>query len=210
VKISSNIWEVGAVCATALPHPVFVNVLHRRAAFIALALSGWVLYFSMRACQDGGAIRQWGFRRDGLKQAFIVASAFAAVALAAMIGIAVARSTLVFRWQMLALLTLYPVWGTFQQLLVQGVFVRMMTASAAGPWPKATAALAAALLFGAVHLPEWRLVVATSTLGLVFTAIYLRWQNLWPLGLYHGWLGVFYYYWVLGRDPWTEIFGLQV
>ncbi len=65
----------------------------------------------------------------------------------------------------------------------------------------------ASVLFGAVHLPELRLVAATSLLGLVFTLIYLRWHNLWPLGVYHGWLGVFFCYWVLVRDPWRETLG---
>ena len=51
-----------------------------------------------------------------------------------------------------------------------------------------------------------KLVAATGLLGAVFALIYMRWRNLWPLGLYHGWLGVFYYYWILGRDPWAETF----
>ena len=29
----------------------------------------------------------------------------------------------------------------------------------------------------------------------------------WPLGLYHGWLGAFAYFWILERDPWQELFG---
>lgn len=100
----------------------------------------------------------------------------------------------------------YPIWGMFQQLLVQGVFVRTVIESAGGLRPKVIATIVAAVLFGAVHLPELRLAMATLVLGLVFTLIYVRWRNLWPLGLYHGWLGVFYYYWVLGRNPWREIF----
>ena len=51
------------------------------------------------------------------------------------------------------------------------------------------------------------LVLATALLGLVFTPIYLRWRNLWPLGLYHGWLGALCYFWVIGRDPLLEILG---
>jgi hypothetical protein len=37
--------------------------------------------------------------------------------------------------------------------------------------------------------------------------IFLRWRNVWPLGICHGWLGVLFYFWVLGRDPWLEILG---
>jgi hypothetical protein len=75
-----------------------------------------------------------------------------------------------------------------QQLLVQGIFVRIVAAVSAGLWQKVVTTLAAALLFGAVHLPDMRLTAATCVLGAVFTMIFLRWRNLWPLGLWHGWL----------------------
>lgn len=28
-----------------------------------------------------------------------------------------------------------------------------------------------------------------------------------PLGVAHGWIGTGFYLWVLGRDPWLELFG---
>ena len=210
MNLRRGTYEIGAVILTALLHPVFVDVFHQRAVFIASALCGWVLYLASRAWKEKDLLRHWGFRKEGLGLAFIATSVFAVAALAVMTGIAVARQTLVFRWQMLVLLGLYPIWGTFQQLLVQGVFVRTMTASGGGLWPKVIATAVASVLFGAVHLPEPKLAAATCVLGLMFTLIYLRWQNLWPLGLYHGWLGVFYYYWVLGRDPWMETFVRQL
>ncbi len=206
MKFNRNTGEIGAVILTALLHPVFVDLFHQRASFIVLALGGWVIYLARRASQDNGVLQQWGFRRNGLGRAFTATSIFAALALAVMTGIALARHTLVFHWPMLVLLGLYPIWGTFQQLLVQGVFVRTATASGGRVGPKVLATAVASLLFGAVHLPDVRLAAATCLVGLVFTVVYLRWRNLWPLGLWHGWLGVFYYYWVLGRDPWAEMF----
>ena len=64
-----------------------------------------------------------------------------------------------------------------------------------------------AVLFSLVHVPDPQLMVATFVLGLAFTPIYLRWRNLWPLGVLHGWLGAFCYVWVLDRNPWQEVFG---
>lgn len=119
--------------ATALPHPIFIDLLHQRVVFIGLALGGWVLYLGRRAWEQEDLLGHWGFRRQGLGAAFAATSVFALIALVAMGAIAMARQTLVLRWQMLSLLVLY-----------------------------------------------------------------------------HGWLGVFYYYWVLGRDPWTETFLGQV
>ena len=209
MKIARNVWEVAAVILTALLHPVFVDVFHQRAVFIALALCGWTIYLGTRCWKEKNVLQHFGFRKQGLKGSFVATSVFAVAAMAAMGGVAVNRHALVIRWPMLVLLALYPIWGTFQQLLVQGVFVRTVISSASGVWPKVIATVVAALLFAAVHLPELKLAAATCLLGLAFTLIYLRWRNLWPLGLYHGWLGVFYYYWVLGRDPWAETFAGQ-
>jgi hypothetical protein len=206
VKSSRGIYEIVAVVATALLHPVFADVLHQRAAFIGLALGGWTVYLGVWVGRERGTLKQMGLRREGVAPAFLAASLVAAAALVTMGVIAQARQALVFRWQMLLLLGLYPVWAMMQQLLVQGVFVRTVVAMGTGVWPKLVATVLAAFLFGAVHLPDMRLAAATCLLGAVFTLIYLRWRNLWPLGLYHGWLGVFFYYWVLGRDPWGELF----
>gem|GEM_PF-5306162 len=62
-----------------------------------------------------------------------------------------------------------------------------------------------ATAFGAVHLPSWDLTAGTFGLGLASTPLYLRHRNVLPLGLYHGWLGAFYYRWVLDRNPWADL-----
>jgi membrane protease YdiL (CAAX protease family) len=96
------------------------------------------------------------------------------------------------------------VWGLVQQFLVQAMVARNLLA-----WTtrRSVATLVAAALFAAVHWPDGVLMGATCLLGLAFTPMYLAFRNLWPLGLYHGWLGALTYFWVLGRDPWREAFG---
>lgn len=63
-----------------------------------------------------------------------------------------------------------------------------------------------AVLFSAVHWPARLLVAGTFVLALVYVTAYLRRRNLWALGLYHGWIGGCFYFFVLGRDPWQEVF----
>lgn len=108
---------------------------------------------------------------------------------------------------MLPLLALYPIWGLIQQFLVQSLFARNLQREFAVFRSPLRIAPLAALVFSVVHWPDLRLCALTFVLGLVFTPIYLRWRNLWPLGMWHGWLGVFAYFWVLARDPWVEMFG---
>ena len=107
---------------------------------------------------------------------------------------------------MLLLLVLYPLWGILQQFLVQalGVANLFRLFPQYGWW---VAVSAGVILFTLVHYPDWVLMAATGLLACVFIPLYIRDRNLWPLGLYHGWLGTFFYLWVLGRDPWVSVFG---
>jgi membrane protease YdiL (CAAX protease family) len=92
-----------------------------------------------------------------------------------------------------------------QQLLIQGMLTRNL--KDAGGWSSSPHVVtpAAALLFGIVHLPNWKLTGATTALGLAFTPIYLKHRNLWPLGFYHGVLGALFYFWVLEENPWRDL-----
>ena len=88
--------------------------------------------------------------------------------------------------------------------MVQGVLVRRLSSVSffeRRPW---AIALAAGLLFGAVHWPFPALMVGTSLMGAVFALVYLKHRNLWPLGLLHGWVGALFFLWVMGKDPMME------
>jgi len=67
--------------------------------------------------------------------------------------------------------------------------------------------LLAALLFAAVHYPFMWLMIATFVLAIFYGWIYLSERNIYVLGLFHGWLGGIFYYTVLERDPFLEMFG---
>ena len=104
---------------------------------------------------------------------------------------------------MLPLLIAYPIWGLIQHFLLQALVAWPLAAR----WPSRTmVVLFVSVLFALVHWPDPFLMGATFVIALCFTPIYLRWRNLWPLGFVHGWLGVLAYYWLLGRDPWLELF----
>ena len=183
-----------------------MEVLHAKTLFIGVALVGWAGYATWRARTEHGTLERWGLRRTNLREAFFTTTAVALAATAVMAAAAGSRGTLAFHIHMLPLALLYPLWGLVQQLLVQALFVANLS-SEPRQLPQALLVVLAAVLFGLVHLPDPTLMAATFLLGLAFTPIYLRWRNLWPLGLWHGLLGVLVYFWILGRDPWIEMFG---
>lgn len=198
--------EIGAVAATGFGHLAF-RAIDASPVFIPLASVSWGTYVVMRARADSSFFRDVGLGKAGLGPAFRAASLVALGGTALMAGVAAAQGSLELHPDLLPLLVLYPAWGTVQQFLVQGLVARNL--ADAGGWLGSPYLVVpvSALLFGAVHLPDWKLTAATSGLGLAFTPIYLEHRNVWPLGLYHGLLGALFYFWVLGENPWRELTG---
>ncbi|HTD52977.1 MAG TPA: CPBP family glutamic-type intramembrane protease [Thermoanaerobaculia bacterium] len=199
-----QIAEITAAAATGLLHPLFVDVFHAKALFIALAAIGWSAYFVLRVRRDRSVLREWGFCRENLRPASLAALAVLLAGVLVISLLPAGHGAIRFNRHMIPLFLLYPAWGLLQQFLVQALFVRNLQDAGA---PILVIVLAAATLFGLVHLPDWKLAIATAALGAALTPIYLRWRNLWPLGICHGWLGVFAYFWIFHRDPWVEVFG---
>jgi hypothetical protein len=144
----------------------------------------------------------WGLHRAGLLPCARQAAVVLVAGIAAAAAIGSARGALAFDARFLPLLLLYPLWGLVQQLLVLGVVAGNVLALGGS---RRLALAIAAPGFAAVHVPDWPLCGATALLGAVCCLLFLRWRNLWPLGVLHGWLGACFYRWVLGRDPWAEL-----
>jgi hypothetical protein len=86
----------------------------------------------------------------------------------------------------------YCIWGLFQQYALNGFFVNRLCQSARQADARWVPPVAAAL-FAAVHAPNWFLVTVTFALGYFCATIYLRYRNLYFLGLAHGLIGTALY-----------------
>lgn len=204
-RLSQRAWlEIGAVTLTGVGHLAF-SAFDASNVFIPLAMAGWGSYVYYRARTEPGFLNRIGLTSEQLGPAFRDVSLVAASSLALMAGYGAWKGSLRLHRDMLPLMLLYPSWGLVQQFLVQGLVAGNLTQSAAPLGSPYVVTPVSATLFGAVHLPSWDLAAGTSAIGLAFTPIYLKRRNLWPLGLYHGWLGVAYYFWVLDRNPWHYV-----
>lgn len=196
-----NWWQVAAVIGTGLLHLLFLKVIGYHLLFIIGAITGWTYYVVKSSKSDSNQLRDWGFRREGFAPSFFLTASVTLVSIGVMALIGWQRGHLRLHWHMLPLLLLYPVWGVIQQFLIQALVAANLMRDERGPrsiWP---ALLVSACLFATAHVPNLELMAATFLLGATFTPIYLRWRNLWPLGLCHGWAGLFFYFWVQGSDP---------
>jgi hypothetical protein len=81
----------------------------------------------------------------------------------------------------------YVLWTIYQQFLLQDYFMdRLLRLGATQP----SAVALAAALFSAAHLPSPWLTLATLVWGAISCALFLRYHNLWMLGLAQGLLGL--------------------
>ncbi|MGA2738794.1 MAG: CPBP family intramembrane glutamic endopeptidase [Bryobacteraceae bacterium] len=79
----------------------------------------------------------------------------------------------------------YCPWGIFQQYLLNGYIAnRLLAVSSTRYVP-----LIAASLFGGAHLPNWFLMLVTFAAGYYSTKIFMRYRNLYFLGLAHAVIG---------------------
>ncbi len=116
----------------------------------------------------------------------------ALAALLAAIGIAVAHHlhTLHFDFEQIILrfrFTGYALWALVQQFLLQDFFLlRLLRMTRNRP----LAVVLAALLFTLAHIPNPLLVTLTLVWGLIACVLFLRYRNLYTLGIAHAILGI--------------------
>lgn len=82
-------------------------------------------------------------------------------------------------------LAVYCPWGLFQQYLLNGYLANRLLAAL----PVRHVPLIAAALFSGTHLPNWFLMLVTFAAGYYSTKIYMRYRNVYFLGLAHGVIG---------------------
>jgi hypothetical protein len=175
-------------------------------AFIVGACLFWACFVAVRAHRDTGVFRRWGFRTDNLAGASLGPALLFVFVAGCFALYAAWRGAIAFRPHALWLFLLYPFWGLIQQFVALAIVVSNLEKFPRLGQRRVLVLLAGAVLFGLVHAPDPLAVAATFALELALIPLYLRWRNLWPLGVVHGWLGGLFYLWILERDLWAEHF----
>jgi uncharacterized protein len=200
--MTRRLLELSALAATTVGHYFFQHVWGLGPLFIGLAVVGWGAYIVRQARRDPAVISRWGLGPEGFVPSALVLGSLTLVCLGAMAAFGWWMDQLRLDWLFWLMMLTYPLYGLIQQLLLQGLMVSNLKDLGLG---HAVVVVGAAALFGAVHYPIWQLCVATFFLGLVFTPVFLRWRNLWPLACAHGWLGAAFYLWVMAKDPLEQL-----
>jgi uncharacterized protein len=202
-----RILEISAVILTAAGKFIFMDYLNWRFPFVAVAIISWVSYIIYRKSKQPGITKYWGFRTDNFKTVLKKVLPIGLLAVITFFGVGFYKGTLNISWHIIPILILYPIWGTIQQFLLIALTAGNLQDMKDQHLKKGIIILLAALLFGAIHHPYLWLMLATFILALFYGWIYLGERNIYVLGLFHGWLGGIFYYTVLERDPFLEMFG---
>lgn len=202
-----RVLEIVAVILTAIGKFVFMDYLNWRFAFVSVVIISWSIYIIYRHRKGTGIIKYWGFRTDNFKSVVRKILPLGTLSVVVFVAIGFYQNTINITWHIIPILILYPIWGVIQQFLLIAITAGNMQDLNGQNLSKWIIILFSALLFAAVHYPFVWLIVGTFGLALFYGFIYLSERNIYALGLFHGWLGGVFYYTVLDRDPFFEMFG---
>ena len=198
-------FEILAVFITGSMKYIFMDWLELRVFYIVAACTFWFIYILKRIRANNSILQDWGFQRNGFKKTILFALP---VALLIVPGIFFSDNNTSLTWNLIPVLILYPAWGLIQQFLMIGIIAGNLGSIASIRLGKIQVTLLVSFLFALAHYPSWLLMAFTFVMEIVFIIAWLRWNNLWALGLLHGWLGGLFLYLILERNLWNELWSI--
>ncbi len=183
-----------------------MDYLEWKLFFILSALVGWGIYILYRSNQHPDILHYWGFRTDTFRSVVKILLPFGIGALLIFLIIGYVNNSINITWHIIPILFIYPLWGTIQQFLVISLFGGNLQDLKLNQVSKPIIITLSALLFGLVHYPYYWLMFGTFILALLYGYVFLKVRNIYAMGLFHGWLGGLFYYTVVNRDPFLEVF----
>jgi Type II CAAX prenyl endopeptidase Rce1-like len=146
----------------------------------------WMVLVTLRKQPDA---EQLGLRVTGMRPTLWIVALAALLAVAG-VGIALRMHTFHANFRHYAVesgFLAYIVWALMQQFMLQDFFLTRLLRIVP---TRAAAVIVAGSLFAVAHLPNPLLVVATLVWGVVACALFLRYRNLYVLGVAHAILGM--------------------
>lgn len=206
----TNFWqkfEIAAVAVTGLLKFLLMDWLELRFLYIAIAVLFWIFYGIISYRRNPERIKHLGLNTSNF---FKTAKWLFPVVVALSIAFLFYgnwKGTNVLNMSIIPILLIYPIWGIVQQFIIVALIAGNLK-SILGPYfSKTLIVIITSVVFGVVHFPHNDLVIATTFMALVYTSLYLKGYNILVMGILHGWIGAVFFYTVMGRDAWAEVFG---
>jgi uncharacterized protein len=197
--------DILAVVITGSMKYILMDWLDLRVFYIGAACLFWSVFIFKRYREDKSILRRWGFRKDHFKPAFLFLLPFALGITAAIIWYGIAYNATFLNWHVIPIFIFYPAWGVIQQFMMIALIAGNLRRISGLNLKDYQVTVLTSLLFALVHYPSLPLMVFAFIMEVGFISVYIRWKNIWPLGLYHGWIASLLLFFVMGRDLWNEL-----
>ena len=197
-----------AVFLTAVLKFIFMDWLNWSVFYICGIVLFWMAYILYRVKSNRETLILWGFKKEHFKQSLLYLAPLMFITGIVSVLYSSMNESLSFSRYFILVLLLYPLWGLIQQFMMLGIISQNLASAAEGKMNRYLIVFLVSALFSMVHYPSFFLMIFTFFLEVVFVTVYLKWRNLWAIGIAHGWVGTFILYYVLGRDLWSELFSI--
>ena len=186
---------------------MLMDWLNWRAFYIAGICMFWLGYIFFRLKTNRELLKWWGFKKENFRQSFFVLLSFVLICIILIVLYGNFSNRLYFTWHIIPVFFLYPLWGIIQQFLLLGIISNNLVSVLDVKINRYVIILLISALFSLIHYPSYLLMIFTFIMEVVFITVYLRWRNLWAIGIAHGWIATFLMFYILARDLWSELLG---
>lgn len=197
--------EILAVVITGAMKYILMDWLELRAFYIGAACLFWIVFIYRRYREDHAILKSWGFRKDHFKRTFLFLLPFALTVIAGIVWYGFAFNATFLNWHVIPVVLLYPAWGTIQQFMMLSLIAGNLRTISSLNLRDSHIILLTSMLFALAHYPSLPLMGFAFFMEVGFISVFFKWKNLWPLGLYHGWIASLLLFFVMGRDLWNEL-----
>ncbi|MCF8345937.1 MAG: CPBP family intramembrane metalloprotease [Bacteroidales bacterium] len=182
--------------------------LNWRVFYICGIVLFWIAYILYQEKSNRETLILWGFKREHFKQSLLYLAPLMFITGIVSVLYSRMNESLSFSWFFIPVLLLYPLWGLIQQFMMLGIITQNLAGAGEGKRNRYLIIFLVSALFSMIHYPSFFLMIFTFFLEVVFVTVYLKWRNLWAIGIAHGWVGTFILYYVLERNLWAELFSI--
>ncbi|HEX9934370.1 MAG TPA: CPBP family glutamic-type intramembrane protease [bacterium] len=198
-------FELATVLLVGIGKFVVGDWFRQKFAFVVVGCGLLIAFIAIRGLQHPSVLKEWGFTKNNFAASMKRIAPFAVLSMLGFFLYGAKTLHAFVDWHIWAVFFLYPVWGIIQQFLVAVLLAGNLDRLSGGRIPRPVIVLTTAALFALVHVPSLPLVLAAFALGCVTTASFLRYRNVWTIGIFHGWFATFLYFFVLGFDPLQDL-----
>ncbi len=203
-----RVLEIGAVFLTGTSKILFINILKLHAVYIVSAILFWSVYFAWRVKKHPDLLYYWGLSLRNAKGTFKIIGIAGGIATLSFIVYGLFNDSAIFSTNLLFVLVTYPFWGLIQQFMVMSILANNLNDFKTKKFSYYQVIFLTSFVFAIVHFPSIPLIIATFLMAVFYSVIFLKEQNIIPLGIFHGIMGGLFYYLVLGKDTWSILISI--